>query len=106
MGIWIFWILSFLIPFALQLLLLRLTRDRRRLCFLRWLLPLGILIFLADAWRVYRAPALFIGLHALAALIDVIAAAVLLLGWGAAWGLRALWTRREEVSNEKNKPLV
>ena len=106
MGIWILWVLSFLIPLALQLLLLRLTRSRLRLRFLRWLLPLGILIFLADAWRVSRTPALFIGLSSLAALIDLIAAVTLLLGWGTAWGLFALWTRRKEVSHEKNDPDV
>lgn len=104
MGIWILWILAFLIPLALQLLLLRLTRSRLR--FLRWLLPLGILIFLADAWRIYQTPTFFIGLSALAALIDVIAAAAFLLGWGAAWGLFALWTQRKEVSHEKNDPAV
>lgn len=109
MGIWLYWIFSFLIPLVLQLLFLRLTKSRLRLRFLRWLLPLGILIFLADAWRVSRTPTLFIGLSALAALIDLIAAAAFLLGWGTAWGLFALSTRRKrkkEVSHEKNDPAV
>ena len=81
----ILWALGFLLGgFAVQLLLLRLTRKR-----MKWLrfLPLTVVAWLwVSAWQNYHhSHALFIGLSELAALADAIAGFLILLGWGAAW---------------------
>ena len=83
----ILWALGFLLGgFAVQLLLLRLTRKR-----MKWLrlLPLAAVAWLwVSAWQNYHhSHALFIGLSELAALVDAIAGFLILLGWGAAWFL-------------------
>ena len=83
----ILWALGFLLGgFAVQLLLLHLTRNR-----MKWLrfLPLTVVAWLwVSAWQNYHhSHALFIGLSELAALADAIAGFLILLGWGAAWFL-------------------
>mgnify|MGYP003374840507 FL=1 len=74
---------------VLQLLLLRLTRNRFR--FLR-VLPLVVVGWQGfNALRAYGAGGLFIGLNALAALVFLLQGGAFLAGWGLAW---LLWRRR------------
>lgn len=95
MGFYLIIALFFLVPCLLQLLLLRLTR--RRLKVLRWLLLLAIPLLLIDAWIASNDPGLFFSFSALAAIFDLVLAGCVLLGWGLAWGIFALWNRRKET---------
>lgn len=102
----LFWLFAVsLIPCVLQYVILRLTPLRLK--GLRWLLLLAVLIFLIRAWQIgSSASPLFPGLAGLAALLDLILAACVLLGWGAAWGLYALRKRRKENPRETTNPPV
>ena len=90
----LFLLLFFLVPFLLQLLILH--RTRKRLKPLRWVVLLGVVVLLADAWRVYHEPTGFFSFGALAAIFDLVLAGCVLLGWGAAWGIFAIRNRRKE----------
>lgn len=81
--------LAFLLgAFAVQLVLLRLTRKGWK--WLRFVPLAAVAWFWLLAWNESQDTSMFGGLSDLAALGHAIAGGLILLGWGAAWGIYKL----------------
>lgn len=104
LGLW------FLVPFALQMILLDLSRDRMQPLRFVLLIPLGLLIpfalvglssILAANWASAQNGLVFALLNILTVIVALLTLPLILLrvglfllGWALAWGLFALWERK------------